>query len=160
MSNVGNINLITVCTNVYPMLYVHKLVNCFMQLTKLNVSAYCITDRPNDLPAGCRPIPSDPESKGWWNKMEMFSPTMPKGWNVYLDIDTFLLNNFDEEIEWVISKKPNIACVGDAVEWMDCRFSSSMMIFEAGSQESIYFKYQDIKSELQDLIGGDQVWMG
>jgi len=35
-----------------------------------------------------------------------------------------------------------------------------MMIFEAGSQESIYFKYQDIKSELQDLIGGDQVWMG
>lgn len=160
MKHLKKINLITVCTNVYPMLYVHKLVNRFMQLTDLDVSAYCITDRPNEIPANCKPIAADSDSKGWWNKMSMFSPAMPEGWNVYLDLDTVLLNKFDEEIEWVISKRPNIACVGDAIGWMNCRFNSSLMIFETGSQESIYYKYQDLKSELQDRPGGDQVWMG
>ena len=142
------------------MLYVQKAITRFLQLTKLNVTPYCITDRPTELPKGCIAIRSDPDSKGWWNKVNLFSPEMPKGWNFYLDIDTVLLRNFDDEIKWAIAKNPKMACVSDAIGWMGCKFSSSFMIFESGSQSKIYENYMNQKNNLQDFAGGDQVWVG
>ena len=154
------INLLTVCTEAYPLLYAEKLVKRICKLSRHDITPYCITDRPEQINGWAIPIIADPDSHGWWHKVNLFDPKMPSGWNLYLDIDIVVLNGFDEELEWIISKKPSMACVADAINWMGVKFNSSLMIFETGSQANIYKSYCEHKSNLQAEPGGDQVWIG
>ena len=154
------INLLTVCTEAYPLVYAEKLIKRLCKLSHHDITPYCMTDRPEQVNGWANPIIADPDSRGWWHKVNLFDPNMPSGWNLYLDIDIVVLNEFDEELEWTISKNPSIACVADAINWMGVKFNSSLMVFETGSQESIHKSYSDKKSKLQTRPGGDQVWTG
>ena len=154
------INLLTVCTEAYPMIYAEKLTKRLSMLSGHEITPYCMTDRPEQINGWANPIAADPESHGWWHKVNLFDPNMPSGWNLYLDIDIVIINNFDEEIEWILSKKPSMACVADAINWMGVKFNSSLMVFETGSHVNLHKLYSENKEELQTKPGGDQVWAG
>ena len=154
------INLITVCTDAYPMIYAEKLHRQFANLTQLDVSHWCITDRPLELSKLIKPIAPFKKSKGWWNKINLYNPQMPKGHILYMDLDIVILNNFDQEIIEMTKKEETMCCVSDAINWMGVRFSSSLMCFESGVHFKIFEKFKKMESEINELIGGDQVWTG
>ena len=155
------INLITVCTDAYPMEYARKTITRFGQLTELDYTAYCITDRPKEISDIAVPLTPQIKTVGWWNKMLAYSPDMPKGFNVYLDIDIVLVKNFDEEIRYAHDQGKKISCVSDAIMWKNNKFSSSMMMFETGAMKDIYDYFKPVHKMLEhDYDGGDQVWTG
>lgn len=155
------INLITVCTDAYDMEYARKLIIRFKQLTDFQVEAYCITDRPESIVDIAIPIePPFGSGKGWWNKMYIYSPHMPTGFNVYMDIDTVLIENFDEELKFAMDSGKKISCVSDAIMWKGNKFSSSMMVVKSGSMLDVWEKFNKEKDDLFDYDGGDQVWTG
>lgn len=154
------INLITVCTNTYPTYYARKLIKRFTEVTNLDVTPYCITDRPEDLFDVCTTIPNPEGWQGWWNKMMVYGDQMPDGYNLYMDIDTVIVKNFDEEIEHAVKQNKKISCVSDAIMWMNNKFSSSVMIVEKNRMLDVYNRFVAQAHALQDFRGGDQVWTG
>ena len=155
------INLITVCTDAYPMEYARKTITRFMELTDLECTPYCITDRPDEIRDIATPIKPEIKTVGWWNKVLAYSPNMPKGFNVYLDIDIVLINNFDEEIRYAQRTGKKISCVSDAIMWKGNKFSSSMMMFCTGAMKDVYEYFKPVHKMLEhNYDGGDQVWTG
>lgn len=159
------INLITVCTDAYPMVYARKIITRFKQLTNIETEVYCITDRSEEIQDLATPIKKEHEDVlGWWNKMQVYSPNMPKGWLLYLDLDIVLLQNFDDEIYDAISvlerSQKSVACVSDAIEWMGNRYSSSMMLLPSGAMRDIYRKFVEDRENIMVRPAGDQVWTG
>lgn len=109
------INLVSVCTDAYPMIYAHKLHCQFDNLSKLDVSHWCITDRPTELSGFIKPIIPFKKSTGWWNKLNLYSPQMPKGHILYMDLDIVMLRNFDEEVIEMMNATESMCCVSDAI---------------------------------------------
>ena len=154
------INFITVCTDNYPMTYAQKLHKQFNKLTKLKIHHYCITDRPDELPKFVTAIKPYKKSNGWWNKINLFNPEIPKGNVLYLDLDVVILNNFDEEIQFMQKREELMCCVSDAIEWMGVKFSSSLMFFKSGVHSKIFENFVKNESLINNREGGDQVWIG
>ena len=102
-----SINFLTVCTDKYPIIYAEKLTKQFLKSTKMDVSAYCLTDRPELVTSWATPLKLQVKSSGWWNKLNLYNPTNPSGWNLYLDLDIVLQNSFDDEIEWILKQEPS-----------------------------------------------------
>jgi hypothetical protein len=155
-----SINLLTVCTEDYPMRYAETLISRFGQVSRIKFTPYCITDRPDEITGLAQPIKPLLPVTGWWHKIDLFSDSMPDGWNLYLDLDIVILRNFDKEILSAIKLKKDMACVSDAISWLGQRFSSSMMIFKTGSQNHIFRKYQSEYAQIGNAEGGDQVYAG
>jgi len=155
-----SINLLTVCTEKYPMRYAEILIRRFEQVSRIKFTPYCITDRPNEINGWAKPIKPLLPVTGWWHKIGLFSDSMPSGWNLYLDLDIVILKNFDREILSAINHQRDMACVSDAIEWLGQKFSSSMMIFKTGSQNHIFRRYQSEWAEVGNAEGGDQVYAG
>ena len=154
------INLITVCTDTYPMIYPRKLIKRFGELTNLEFRPYCITDRPDEISDIATPIEPKVKAKGWWNKMHLYGPQIPSGWCLYLDLDIVLCQNFDKEIQWTLEQDSPLAVVSDAIGWMNNKYSSSMVIFKSQSQLPIYERWLTSRKQLERFDGGDQVWTG
>ena len=80
---------------------------------------------------------------------------------MYLDIDTVLVKNFDEEISAAITQLENgydVACVSDAIMWKNNKYSSSMMVVKKESMNEIYETFEQRPDF--DYDGGDQVYTG
>lgn len=152
------LNFVSVCVDAYPMIYAEKLHSRVDKLSNLDMQHYCITDRPRELPSGIIPIQPFVKSKGWWNKLNLFSTQMPQGNILYLDLDIVVLENFDEEILYMLSRDEQICCVSDAINWMGSKFSSSLMCFKAGALSEIFKNFYENESEINETPGGDQVW--
>lgn len=156
------IALLTVCTDAYPMEYARKLIKRFVDLTSYDVQPYCVTDRPDEVSDIAIPIePPFGSGKGWWNKLVAYKNDIPQDYIVYLDIDTVLIRNFDEEISASISRLEgdcDIACVSDAIMWKDNKYSSSMMVLKQGMMDEIYEAFE--KNPDFNYDGGDQVYTG
>jgi hypothetical protein len=156
----ADLNLLTVCTDAYPIVYAEILIKKLRSVSKLNINYYCLTDRPEEIADWATALTPPIKTHGWWNKLNLFSPEMPKGWNLYMDIDIVIQQNFDEEILWAIEQNRSMACVADAIGWMGVKFSSSMMVFKTGSQNQIFDTFKTQHTALADRPGGDQVWVG
>lgn len=159
------IALITVCTDNYDMTYARKLITRFKELSMLKVNAYCITDRPDEISDIATTIePPFGEGKGWWNKMKAYDSFYKEEYAVYLDIDTVLIKNFDDEIRTaMVALNKNtykVACVSDAIGWKNNKYSSSMMVLKKGKMEEVFALFSLESWRLFDYDGGDQVWTG
>jgi len=154
------LNLVTVCTENYPLIYAEKLHTRFASVSNLDVAHFCITDRPKEVGDWAEPLIPVKMSKGWWNKLNLFSPDMPKGKILYLDLDIVIIQNFDEEILYMANNPCSMNCVSDAVHWMGEKFSSSMMLFGSGAHQHIFEAFLKADDSLTDRPGGDQVWVG
>jgi hypothetical protein len=161
MKDMGGINLITVCTDVYPIEYAEKLIHRVLEVSEHPIVPYCITDR--DIPSANTIEPQLPKGSGWWNKIQVFDPKGPVGWNLYMDIDIVVAKGFDEVINHVITNiehRDSITCVSDAINWMDNKFSTSWMMFHRGVGANIYDTFWQDSKEIMKRPGGDQVWIG
>lgn len=154
------INLVTVCTDAYPIVYAEKLHKRFSELTNLQVRHFCLTDRPHEVGGWATPIDPFIKSTGWWNKINVYHREMPAGFILYMDLDIVLLKNFDREILFMQSRAEAISCVSDAIGWHGVQFSSSLMGFESGVHHQIFEAFQSNSSKLLNFEGGDQVWTG
>ena len=154
------LNLITVCVDTYPMEYARKLITRFKQVTEFDVEPYCITDRPDEIKDIATAITPPVKINGWWNKMFIYSDLMPEGWNLYMDLDIVICNSFDEELKWIMEQDQPIACVSDAIGWMNNKYSSSMVMLQSGKSSWIYDRWFKKYKKLSDYQGGDQVWTG
>ena len=154
------INFLTVCTDKYPIIYAEKITKQFIRSSKLNITPYCLTDRPQLISDWAKPLNLAVKTQGWWNKLNLYNPNNPDGWNLYMDLDIVIQDTFDNEIEWVIQQEPSIACVSDAINWMGEKFSSSFMIFKTNSQKLIFERFKNEHNDICNLPGGDQVWTG
>lgn len=158
--NLKMINLVTVCTDTYPLVYAEKLHKSFARVSTLEVHHHCITDRPNEVTGWAHPIAPFKKSAGWWNKLNLFSKEMPSGPILYMDLDIVILSNFDEEISAMLQQNGKICCVSDAISWMGVKFSSSLMLFESGSLNHIFDRFTEEEADINERAGGDQVWTG
>lgn len=156
----NTLNFVTVCTEAYPVDYARKLHTRIKQISEIQFKHYCITDRPEQVFDWAEPLPQFVEAYGWWNKVNLFSPQMPKGDVLYMDLDIVVLKNFDDEIKCMLSNTATMSCVSDAITWMGERFSSSLMLFKEKSQVGIFEKFANETTNLKDRPGGDQVWIG
>lgn len=154
------INLLTVCTDDYPIEYAEILHKRFSQVSKLNVDHFCITDRPDCVSGWASPIEPCVAASGWWNKLNLFSGAMPAGWLLYMDLDIVIQDNFDREIKWAVKQNRKIACVSDAIGWMGVKFSSSLMVLKSGSSQEYFRQFKQLWPSLNERAGGDQVWLG
>jgi hypothetical protein len=159
------IAFITVCTDAYDMIYARKIIKKFTELSDLEVSAYCITDRPDEISDIATPVePPYGAGKGWWNKIKVYDSFYEEEFAVYLDIDTVLIKNFDDEIKVAMGQlhRPNykVACVSDAILWKDNKYSSSMMVLKNGKMQDVHDLFNLESWRLFDYDGGDQVWTG
>jgi hypothetical protein len=156
------IALLTVCTDTYPMIYARKLITRFRELSDYDVAAYCVTDRPDEISDIATVIePPFGPGKGWWNKLVAYKNEIPENYIVYLDIDTVLIKNFDNEIGESIRKLNNnwsVACVSDAINWKNNMYSSSMMVLKHDAMEDVFDTFQEHPQ--YDYDGGDQVYTG
>ena len=160
-----------VCVNVgtkYPMKYVEVLQNMIMRnSTNLEQACamWCLTDRPDELPAGVYPIAAPDGLPGWWAKLALFSPEMP--WTVgdrcvYLDLDVCVTGRLEELVE-----TPGIS---EDVGW-PC-YNSSVMVWNHGDHREAWTRFTpDIMTRspgpliAPDILpagvpnGGDQEWL-
>ena len=154
------INLFTVCTDAYPIIYANKLHKRFSDVTKLDVNHFCITDQPNNLIGMVKPIAPFFKSKGWWNKLNLYSNSMPSGFILYMDLDIVIIKNFDLEILEMTNREEKMCCVSDAINWMGNKFSSSLMLFKSGVHNDIFNNFINEEKSINNNKGGDQVWTG
>ena len=144
--------------------YARKLILRFKQLSNHKCISYCVTDRPEEISDVASPIdPPFGSGKGWWNKLVAYRNDIPEDIIIYLDIDTVLIKNFDEEIFVAIDKLKegyDVACVSDAIGWKNNKYSSSMMVLDNNrkSMDDIFEQFNRTKPFNYD--GGDQVYTG
>ena len=55
-----------------------------------------------------------------------------------MDLDIVLQDSLIMKLSGLYSRKPFIACVSDAINWMGEKFSSSLLIYKTGSQVNIF----------------------
>jgi len=154
------LNFVTVCTDSYPIEYARKLHTRVSSISKFKFNHYCITDRPDEVAEWATPIEPFVKASGWWNKVNLFSPQMPSGDILYMDLDIVILKNFDVEIEFMRSDSAPISCVSDAITWMGERFSSSLMLIKEYCHTNIFQQFENNFQNLVNRPGGDQVWIG
>lgn len=68
---------------------------------KHKIRFYCVTDHKSGLNPDInviRPL-SSYKIPGWWNKLYLFTPLMPKGRLVYIDLDVVIVNDISELID-------------------------------------------------------------
>jgi hypothetical protein len=78
--------------------YVYRLFDGIQRNFSGDFYFHCLTDV--SLNHDCiKGIPLEHNWKGWWSKIELFRPELFKGFNVYFDLDTVILNNIGEFVE-------------------------------------------------------------
>jgi hypothetical protein len=102
---------------------------------------------------------------GWWSKMELHRPDLPKGRTLYLDLDTTVVTNIDE----VFDVKGNLVMFNNRMikkprpdeSWkIVYRYQAAIMLFDPGSTVEFYNMFLkdpqryivEYRSE-QDLMG-------
>jgi uncharacterized Rossmann fold enzyme len=158
------------CVNVgprYPMSYVEILRDSVLRNASTmdhQVAFWAITDRPDELPEGVYPIPTDPTLPGWWAKVQLFSPQMP--WEdgervVYFDLDVAITGRLEDLVE----RK------GIIRDWHWPMFNSSVMCWDAGEHRQIWNGFtrdlidKPAPAEIAKLLpsgevnAGDQHWI-
>lgn len=94
---------------------------------------------------------------GWWGKLMLFSPWMPAGDILYLDLDQIILGDITEIVQECLEHP--LSCYSDHISWMDCKFGSAFMTFKSGSLPEIWELFLKERPDKADYPGGDQVWL-
>ena len=154
-------NFISVCVGFYHANYVYALHNSVRKHCSHIKKHFCISDDFRKLPKFVRGIKPNFPCTGWWNKMHLFSDSMPVGINLYMDLDIVVLKSFDREIEYSLNLlTDNIICCSDAIHWKGQKFSSSLMLFKSHSQLKLYHTFVQNFSLASKCDGGDQIFIG
>ena len=153
-------NFITTCGGPYSMEYANKSHNMMKRHAGMDFNSYCITERPSELSKEIKPISPSANVKGWWNKMLILDKSMPEGWIVVMDVDILIVNSIFEELNYAFDNTKEMAAYSDAINWRNCKLSTSLMIFKSGSLHHIYEKFILENPTNETYHGaGDQGWI-
>ena len=121
------INFITACVGGYDMQYANKARACSKD-TALR-SQLLLHHRPTRTTFSRNySITPSLNVSGWWNKVLAFA-RYAEGWIVMMDVDTIIVNNITEIIEYAIKRNELMAGFEDAIHWHGCKFTSSFYGF-------------------------------
>ena len=137
--------------------YVNKLHSMLSRHLQLPFKLHCLTERRIGITEAVDIITPPQVLEGWWNKLYLFSDFMPAGPLLYLDLDQVILGNLTEIVQECL--KHAFSCYADHIEWLDCKFGSAFMTFQAGAHRDIYERFQQERPDRQEFPGGDQVWV-
>lgn len=100
-------------------------------LSTVEQTHWCLTDRPDELPEGITAIPANPDLPGWWAKLYLFSRDMP--WSegdriLYMDLDTVITGRLEDlaETKGILRDK----------YWP--MFSSALMVWDHGEHRKVW----------------------
>jgi hypothetical protein len=123
----------------------------------------CLTDHPQVLPSTIMvvSIPSPKGMFGWWSKLELFNAAHGfTGRMLYLDLDTLVVDSLDD----VIGFPAPFALIPHAGTFngknglqVVKRFNSSVMVWDAGTQDHIY---RNFAPKTAKRLWGDQDHIG
>lgn len=127
--------------------YVRRLKSAVEKHVTLTHRFVCLTDHPI---AGVNCIPS--AHGGWWEKLSIFRPGLFEGRVMFLDLDTFILENIDD----VASYSGHFATLHDF--WRPQGLGPAVMLFD---QKWAEFIWQEWAAEgfPKTLPSGDQGWI-
>lgn len=112
----------------------------------------CLSDV--EIP-GVKTIPLVHNWKGWYAKMELFRPDLPKGPKLYLDLDTAIVSNMDSVVEGAASSGKPFVILRDFYRGVIEPFSmGSGFMYWNMDYSHIFTWYQKNPIEIR---GGDQV---
>jgi hypothetical protein len=144
----------------YTPKYVHRLRNMVARHTDRPFRTVCLTDQPDDMPDGVRPvvIPSPGTQRGWWSKIHLFNPKMPfKGRVLYLDLDVLVLGGLDEILDFpadfAISPDSAPDFMGKKQHRTIKRYNSSVMVWNHKARATFY---RDFDPEWMNGLWSDQ----
>lgn len=148
----------------YPLPYVTRLRSMALRFAPPH-QFYCLTDRPEHLPAGIEPIATRAlranSPFAWWKKLELFAaPELREGRILYLDLDTLLVGLLAPIVEF----QSAFALIPDAGTFQPRdgrkvvkRFNSSVMVWDGGQLDRLYTKWHSSHAR---RLWGDQDWIG
>lgn len=154
------LNIITVKVgNRYSADYPNRMLSMLRRHLKTPFRFYCITDNPagldRDILSLCPIIPL----AGWWNKLLLFSPFVPSGRMMYLDLDQVITGDITEMVE---NARPPFACYADHIEWQGVKLGTAMMIFDPSDYHKIWRDFYQHREHVMRRYadGGDQIYLG
>lgn len=148
----------------FSVAYVEKLASMARRFADRPFRFVCLTDQPNEMPAGVDAIAIRTPSgiKGWWAKLELFNPAHKlTGRMLYLDLDTLIVSSlapiadFDAPFALIPDAAPNFK--GTSTHAVVKHFNSSVMVWDAGLRPDLFVKWTP---SVADRLWGDQDYIG
>lgn len=149
--------------------YVVRLEAMVRRFIDRDFTFVCLTDKPSMVPDGIQTIrvPSPGELKGWWSKLQLFSPSNGlTGRVLYLDLDTLVV----APLQPIIDYPATFALIphsgrfegtpGRAVVKV---FNSSVMVWDAGepaTSSATTDLFRRWTPDVAKRLHGDQDWIG
>lgn len=148
----------------YSVEYVAKLRGMVSRHLSQPFRFVCLTDRPAELPTNVEAVEITPHKGlfGWWAKVELFNRSHGfDGRMLYLDLDTLVVDSLEPVVDFPASfaliphegtfnGKDGLAVVK--------RFNSSVMVWDAGSQDHVFENF--IPTKTPKRLWGDQDHIG
>jgi len=126
---------------------------------------YCLT---NDLTSGIPAIriPLKHNWPGWWAKMELHRPDLPKGRTLYLDLDSHVISNLDPILNYpgnlvmFRTKVPPKKQVNrKKLSVIHC-YQAATMLFTPGAMKQVYKRFEKQPGFYMNKFRSDQDVMG
>lgn len=134
--------------------YVNNLASMVKRCTTVPYRFICFTDDPTGLDEGieARPASTDPNLKGWYHKLWLFSDESGLSGRVFfLDLDTLITGRLDD----LLAYRGKFAILRDF--YRPDGYGSGVMAWEHGSLRHLWETFRD--AGFPDLPHGDQEWI-
>ena len=147
----------------YDVEYVTKLYSMVSRWLSRPFRFVCLTDQPEALPVYIDVVSiKHPKGLyGWWSKVELFNQAHGfTGRMLYLDLDTLVVDKLDDIVDYPapFALVPHAGTFnGKFGLQVVKRFNSSVMVWDAGTQDHIYRNWVP---KVARRLWGDQDWLG
>lgn len=143
---------------------VRRLHECVEKHMDRPYAFYCLTNDMNaDIPA--EKIELEHNWPGWWSKMELHRPDLPKGRTLYLDLDSHVIRSLKPILDfegnlvmfrtraakWKI-KRPELGVFH--------RYQAATMLFDPGSTAAFYEMFCEDPQYYMNMYRSEQDLMG
>lgn len=143
----------------YPVDYVNRMLSMLTRHLAEPFDLYCITEDASGLDPEIKVLTPPFDVPGWWNKIFLFSPIMPSGETLYLDLDQILTGDIAPLLEACRKSRARLAAYRDPLRWMGSQVNSSWLYFRAPELSFIYDAFRRDLPSVLDLEGGDQLYI-
>lgn len=129
---------------------------------------YCLTNSEELFPSFIKPIPLLYAWPGWWSKMELHRPDLPKGRTLYMDLDSHAMRSLSPILDYKGDLVMfNTQIPKDKWEWLlkdgwRCRYQAATMLFTPGTEvmQLIWNKFMEHPKVWMEEYRSDQDIMG
>lgn len=126
---------------------------------------YCLTNDLNSEIPAIR-IPLEHDWPGWWAKMELHRPDLPKGRTLYLDLDSHVISDlkpildFPGDLVMFRTRAPEGRQRKNKDSTIVYRYQAATMLFDPGAMKRIYRRFEKNSKHYMKSFRSDQDVMG